>query len=69
MAEAQALPRSIASQFLNDRAEIERVFRIFRDHCLPVHLRFGRAEDEFSARVLEVTGSQFLLEDIRPRTG
>jgi len=69
MAEVQASPRPIASQYLTDRAEIERVFRIFRDHCLPVQLRFGRAEDEFTARVLEVTGSQFLLEDIRPRTG
>src|SRR5262245_23574196 len=69
MAEAQASPRPAASQFLTDRAEIERVFRMFRDHCLPVQLRFGGAGDEFSARVLEVLRAQFLLEDIHPRTG
>jgi c-di-GMP-binding flagellar brake protein YcgR len=69
MSELQAAPGPIASQYLSDRGEIERVFRIFRDHALPVKLRFGRAEEEFTARILEVTGSQFLLEDMRPRTG
>lgn len=69
MTEAQASAGYVASAFLTDRAEIERVFRIFRDRCSPVQLRFGRAEDEYTARVLEVTDKVFLLEDIRPRTG
>ncbi len=34
-----------------------------------MQLRFGRTEDQYTARVLEVTAKQFLLEDIRPRTG
>jgi c-di-GMP-binding flagellar brake protein YcgR len=67
--EAQAAAGLPASAFLTDRAEIERVFRIFRDRCSPVQLRFGRAEDEYTARILEVTEKAFLLEDIRPRTG
>jgi len=69
MTEAQASSRFGSSQFLTDKAEIERVFRIFRDQCSTVQLRFARTEDEYTARVLEVTAHQFLLEDIRPRTG
>ena len=69
MTEAQASAGFVSSQFLTDKAEIERVFRIFRDQCSPVQLRFGRADDEYTARVLEVTAHQFLLEDIRPRNG
>ena len=69
MTEAQASGGVAASAYLTDRAEIQRVFRIFRDQCSPVQLRFGRAEDEYTARVLEVTDKGFLLEDIRPRTG
>jgi len=67
MTEPQA--STVSSQFLTDKAQIERVFRIFRDQCSPVQLRFGRAEDEYTARVLEVTADQLLLEDIRPRGG
>ncbi len=69
MTEAQASAGFASSQYLTDKSEIERVFRIFRDQCSPVQLRFGRAEDEYTARVLEVTAHQFLLEDIRPRGG
>jgi c-di-GMP-binding flagellar brake protein YcgR len=69
MTEAQAPDGFASSQFLTDNGEIERVFRIFRDQCSPVQLRFGRGEDEYTARVLEVTAQQFLLEDIRPRDG
>jgi c-di-GMP-binding flagellar brake protein YcgR len=69
MTEAQASAGLIASQFLTDKGEIERVFRIFRDRCSPVQLHFGRSDDEYTARVLEVTAHQFLLEDIRPRDG
>jgi c-di-GMP-binding flagellar brake protein YcgR len=69
MTETQAPAGFVSSQFLTDKGEIERVFRIFRDQCSPVQLRFGRVEDEYTARVLEVTAHQFLLEDIRPRNG
>jgi c-di-GMP-binding flagellar brake protein YcgR len=69
MTEAQASAGYSASAYLSDRAEIERVFRIFRDQCSPVQLRFGRDEHEYTARILEVTDKQFLLEDIRPRSG
>jgi c-di-GMP-binding flagellar brake protein YcgR len=69
MTEAHASAGANASQFLSDRAEIERVFRIFRDQCSMVRLRFEHAEEEFTARVLEVNDGQFLLEDIRPRNG
>jgi c-di-GMP-binding flagellar brake protein YcgR len=69
MTEAQASAGFASSQFLTDKAEIERVFRIFRDQCSPVQLRFNHADDEYTARVLEVTAHQFLLEDIRPRNG
>jgi len=68
MTEAHA-STPLASGFLTQRSEIERVFRIFRDQCSLVQLRFGRVEDQFTARVLEVTDKVFLLEDIRPRNG
>ena len=69
MTEAQAAAGFVASAYLSDRAEIERVLRIFRDQCCLVQLRFGRTEDQYTARILEVTDRKFLLEDIRPRTG
>src|SRR5512147_801375 len=69
MTEPQPSAGLPASAFLTDRSEIQRVFRIFRDRCSPVQLRFGRAEDEYTAQILEVTDKVFLLEDIRPRTG
>jgi len=68
MTEAHATAGVNASQFLSDRREIERVFRIFRDQCSTVLLRFERG-DECTARVLEVSDGEFLLEDIRPRSG
>jgi len=69
MTQAQVSDDFIASQFLTDRAAIERLFRLFRDQCAALQLRFGRTRDEYSARVLEVTSTQMLIEDIRPRTG
>ncbi len=69
MTEAQASASFGASAYLTDRAEIERVFRIFRDQSSPVQLRFGGEDGQYTARVLEVTDKLFLLEDIRPRTG
>ena len=69
MNEAHATAGVNTSQFLSDRAEIERVFRIFRDQCSAVRLQFDNAEEEFTARVLEVSDGEFLLEDIRPRSG
>ncbi len=62
-----ASPQS--STYLTDRSEIERVLCIFRDRSSPVQLRFGTAEDQYTARILEVTAKTFLLEDIRPRNG
>jgi c-di-GMP-binding flagellar brake protein YcgR len=69
MTDAHAPSGANGSQFLSDRSEIERVFRIFRDQCSTVRLRFERAEEDFTARVLEVKDDEFLLEDIRPRNG
>jgi len=68
MTQAHATAGVNASQFLSERGEIERVFRIFRDQCSTVLLRFERG-DECTARVLEVRDGEFLLEDIRPRNG
>ncbi len=69
MSDARATAGASASQFLSDRTEIERVFLIFRDQCSPVRLRFDGRDDEFTARVLEVRNGEFLLEDVRPRSG
>jgi hypothetical protein len=68
MTEAHATAGVNASQFLTERDAIERVFRIFRDQCSTVQLRFERG-DECTAHVLEVRDGEFLLEDIRPRHG
>src|SRR4051812_4989535 len=69
MNEARAAAGATASQYLSDRSEIERVFRIFRDQCCQVTLRFERIDEEFTAQVLEVGDGEFLLEDIKPRSG
>lgn len=68
MSEATIIHGRRAGQFLSDRTEIARAFRVFRDHCLVVKLQIGTADADFSARILEVTATQFVLEDIRPRT-
>ena len=69
MTQAQVSAGFVASRYLQDHGEIERVFRAFRDLNATVQLRFFGNGNEFTARVLEVTHTQFLLDDIRPRAG
>ena len=69
MAQAQASAGFVASRYLQDHGEIQRVFRAFRDQSSIVQVRFFGADNEFTARILEVTHTQFLLDDIRPRAG
>jgi c-di-GMP-binding flagellar brake protein YcgR len=69
MSEAPSAHGAIASQFLRARSDIQRAFVLFRDHCLPVKLQFPSADEEFAARILDVTPTRFLLEDVKPRTG
>lgn len=69
MMHAQVSAGFVASRYLRDASEIERVFRALRDQSATVQIRFFRPDAEFTARVLEVTRSQFLLDDIRPRSG
>ncbi len=66
---AQVSAGFVASRYLRDPGEIERVFRALRDQSATVQIRFFRPDAEFTARVLEVTGKRFLLDDIKPRAG
>ncbi len=67
--QAQVSAGFVASRYLRDAGEIERVFRALRDQHASVQVRFFRPDAEYTARVLEVTSTQFLLDDIRPRAG
>ncbi|HEY6598657.1 MAG TPA: PilZ domain-containing protein [Pseudomonadales bacterium] len=67
--QAQVSAGFVASRYLRDAGEIERVFRALRDQRASVQVRFFRPDAEYTARVLEVTSTQFLLDDIRPRAG
>jgi len=62
------VPRGpLASQYLHESSEIRRAMTALRDHCLPVKLQFLSADEEATARILDVTASHLLLEDVKPR--
>jgi c-di-GMP-binding flagellar brake protein YcgR len=69
MSDAPAPRGPLASQYLHDRSEIRRALVALRDHCQPVKLTFLPADEEFAARILDVTATHLLLEDVKPRTG
>jgi c-di-GMP-binding flagellar brake protein YcgR len=58
-----------ASEYLREPSEIRRALVSLRDHCLPVKLQFLPVDEEFAARILDVTATQLLLEDVKPRSG
>ena len=67
MSDAPAPHSPLASQYLHESSEIRRAIVALRDHCLPVKLQFLSAEEEATARILDVTASHLLLEDVKPR--
>jgi c-di-GMP-binding flagellar brake protein YcgR len=73
MAEPQASaprpPAGAPSRYLEDRAEIQRALRVFRDRHVRVSLRFDGVAENFTARALDVTEDAVRLDDIKPRSG
>jgi c-di-GMP-binding flagellar brake protein YcgR len=69
MSDAPAARGPLASQYLSVPSEIRRALVTLRDHCLPVKLQFPSTDDEFAARILDVTAAHLLLEDVKPREG
>lgn len=60
------------SRYLSTRDEVAEVFRFFRDQQSEIKLRFNSDKfgaQSFTARVLDVTDSQVLLQNIIPRDG
>jgi c-di-GMP-binding flagellar brake protein YcgR len=69
MSDAPAARGPLASQYLSDASAIRRALVTLRDHCLPVKVQFPSTDDEFAARILDVTAAHLLLEDVKPREG
>lgn len=60
------------SRYLSSRDDVAQVFRFFRDQQSEIKLRFNSAAlgvQSFTARVLELTNDQVLLQNIIPRNG
>jgi len=60
---------AIASRYLEDRADIQRAFRVFQDQRVRVSLWFDGDAETFTVRVLDVHDDVVLLDDIKPRSG
>ncbi len=58
-----------SSRYVNDLNTIEAAFKQFRDQRTKLQLRFEGVSEVFSARILDVTNGNALLEDIVPRSG
>ena len=60
------------SRYLSSRDDVAQVFRFFRDQQSEIKLRFNSdnfGAQSFTARVLDVTNDQVLLQNIIPREG
>ncbi len=69
MAEAHANSAATISRYLTELDEIAGVFRTLRDQRAELSLRFEDHGERHTARVLDVDGGRFLLDDIKPRSG
>lgn len=58
-----------ASRYLTDIAEVRQAFLIYRDQRSRLILRFANDSSMFTARLLDVTDQDLLLEDLQPRSG
>lgn len=58
-----------ASRYLTDPTEIRQAFLIYRDQRSKLIIRFENDSSMFTARLLDVTDSELLLEDLQPRSG
>ena len=64
-----ATGNSIHTAYLNASSEIAKALKILRDQRAPVQLRFDGDDTSYTAKILDLAGSEFLLEDIHPRSG
>ncbi len=58
-----------ASRYLTDLSEIRQAFLIYRDQRSKLIIRFANDSSMFTARLLDVTDEDLLLEDLQPRSG
>lgn len=61
--------RNPSTRYLDDAEEIARVFKALRDLRAEIQLRFEGDEAPCTARILDLQGTTFLLEDVHPREG
>jgi c-di-GMP-binding flagellar brake protein YcgR len=59
----------ILSRYVTRVDEIRQVFKLFRDQRSDLGLQIAGEDQTFTAHVLDVTGADLLLEDMRPREG
>ena len=57
------------TRYLTDLAEIRQAFLVYRDQRSKLILRFANDSSMFTARLLDVTEDELLLEDLQPRSG
>ena len=69
MAEAAHAARSMDSKYLTDPEEIIRVIKVLRDQRARVSLRFEHSAHPYTVKVLDVNGTDLLIENIEPRSG
>lgn len=60
---------SVPTAYLSDCSDITRALKLLRDQRAPVQLNFEGDDATYIAKVLDLAGTEFLLEDIHPRSG
>jgi c-di-GMP-binding flagellar brake protein YcgR len=68
-AQASERPSSIYTTYLHKADEITRALKTLRDQRAALQLRFSGDSTLYTAKILDVSNSELLLEDIRPRSG
>lgn len=64
-----ATGNTIHTAYLSDSSEITKALKVLRDQRAPVQLNFDGDGTTYIAKVLDLAGAEFLLEDIHPRSG
>ena len=61
--------RAASTRYIDDADDISRVIKILRDQRADMQIRFDDGALACSAKILDLQGDSFLLEDVQPREG
>lgn len=65
----EAHPAMRRTAYLTLADDIVPLLKLLRDHATDIELRLAGVEGRYTGRILDLSGKDFLLEDIRPRDG